>query len=212
MRKKIIFMVLAILCLANVSKAETVTVDDFTITQGETYTVALQLTNTTRNLTAFQMTLTLPSGLTLVSAEPTGRYSGQVVIGQPANNEYNICGADLLLGTISGTSGDLLILTFEASNTFRGGTATISDIDFVTVDRQHKTAPDTSFKVDYEKGAVGLVGDANEDEDVNVIDVMAIVNYIIGNPTDVFNEINADVNEDGEVNIIDAMAIINMIL
>ena len=36
MRKKIIFMVLAILCLANVSKAETVTVDDFTITQGET--------------------------------------------------------------------------------------------------------------------------------------------------------------------------------
>ena len=212
MRKKIIFMVMAILCLANVSKAETVTVDDFTITQGETYTVALRLTNTTTNLTAFQMTLTLPSGLTLVSAEATDRYNGQVVIGQPANNEYNICGADLNLGTISGTSGDLLILTFEASNTFRGGTATISDIDFITVNRLHVPAANTTFKVDYEKGQVGMVGDANEDEDVNVIDVMAIVNYIIGNPLDVFNEINADVNEDGEVNIIDAMAIINMIL
>lgn len=212
MRKKIIFMVMAILCLANVSKAETVTVDDFTITQGETYTVALRLTNTTTNLTAFQMTLTLPSGLTLVSAEATDRYSGQVITGHPATNEYNICGADLGLGTISGTSGDLLILTFEASNTFRGGTAKISGIDFITVNRLHVSAPETTFMVDYEKGEVGIMGDANEDQDVNVIDVMAIVNYIIGNPVDVFNENNADVNGDGDVNIIDAMAIINMIL
>ena len=92
MNKKIIFLAMAFLCLANVTKAENVGIDDFTIKQGDTIQVAVKLSNTHTNLTAFQMTLKLPEGLTLVEVEPTSRYGGSVTVGMPDTNTYNICG------------------------------------------------------------------------------------------------------------------------
>ena len=79
---------MALLCFANFSKAEDVSIDDFTIKQGETIKVALTLTNTHSDLTAFSMTLTLPSGLKLIEAEATDRYDGSIVIGSPDTNMF----------------------------------------------------------------------------------------------------------------------------
>ena len=212
MRNKIIFLAMALLCLANFSKAENVTIDGFTIQKGETKTVAIKLTNDNAYLTAFSMTLTLPSGLTLVSAEPTDRYAGGITVGNPDANEYNICGADLALGTISGTSGDLINITVKASETFKSGNGSITNIDFITTDRQHVRPQNSTFKVTVQDGGATLVGDADNDGVVNVNDVMTIVNYILGATPAIFNFENADTNKDGEINILDVMDVVNILL
>ena len=59
---------------------------------------------------------------------------------------------------------------------------------------------------------VGLLGDANDDGDVNVLDIMTIGNYIIGYNPQPFNFNNADINHDGIINISDVQLLINTIM
>jgi len=212
MRKKIIFMAMALMCLATGMKAENIGVDDFKITQGETMQVPVRLTNTHTDLTAFKMELQLPEGLELVAAEATERFDAGVIIGYPDENVYGLASFQGSSLAISGTEGDLLLLTFKASDTFQGGTGTISEIDFITTDRQHVGVEPITFNIDFEKGTAGLLGDADESGLVDVTDVMVIVDYVLNKPVRVFNFANANVNQDEVVDVSDAMIIVNMIL
>ena len=56
------------------------------------------------------------------------------------------------------------------------------------------------------------MGDANNDKAVDVADVVAIVNYILGEPNDPFVEAAADVNGDGKIDVDDVVAVVNIIL
>ena len=59
----------------------------------------------------------------------------------------------------------------------------------------------------------GIVGDINQDGLVNILDVVNILNYILGVyiPTD--NQFNlSDVNQDGFLNILDVVLLVNIIL
>ena len=59
----------------------------------------------------------------------------------------------------------------------------------------------------------GVVGDINQDGLVNILDVVSIINYILGVyiPTD--NQFNlSDVNQDGILNILDVITIVNIII
>ena len=57
-----------------------------------------------------------------------------------------------------------------------------------------------------------LIGDVNGDGEVNIGDVTAIIDYLLGTAGDNFNVEAADVNRDDEVNIGDVTAIIDMLL
>ncbi len=57
-----------------------------------------------------------------------------------------------------------------------------------------------------------LLGDANCDGIVNVIDVIIVVNHIVGNNPQPFCFENADVNADGIINVFDAIGIVNIVL
>lgn len=215
MNKKIIFLAMAFLCLANVTKAENVGIDDFTIKQGDTIQVAVKLSNTHTNLTAFQMTLKLPEGLTLVEVEPTSRYGGSVTVGMPDTNTYNICGFWLegnQLRSITGFSGNLLMLTVTASLDFEGGQGSLSEVDFITIDRQHVKPANISFKVGFERASDLYIGDANLDGLIDVSDVMTVVNKSLGKDVTPFSMGNADTNEDGIIDVLDVMNIVYLVL
>ncbi len=214
MRKKIIFLVMALMSLAYTSKAESVKINDFAVTQGETITVTLDFTNTRPDLTAFSIDLTLPEGLTLVEATATDRYAGEITVGQPDDNVYKICGLDANLGVISGTSGALLELTFKADERMRPGTyeGLISNVEFITSTRLYVRPGETPFTVTIEKGTAALLGDANEDGFINMSDVTFVINYILGKSPSPFVFANADVTDDGYINMSDVTAIINIIL
>ena len=72
------------------------------------------------------------------------------------------------------------------------------------------TAPWSYFKtfIEYQPG------NANGDDDntIDINDVLAIVDYILGNVPSGFNPLAADVNGDGRVTIADAAAAVNIIL
>ena len=55
------------------------------------------------------------------------------------------------------------------------------------------------------------IGDVNDDGHVNETDVIVLVEYIMGNEPDEFNEDAADVNGDGYVNIADVVALTDLI-
>ena len=55
-------------------------------------------------------------------------------------------------------------------------------------------------------------GDATLDSLVNVLDVTATVNYILGNNPSPFSFLAADVNTDNNVNVLDVVGIVNIIL
>ena len=68
------------------------------------------------------------------------------------------------------------------------------------------------FKNIEEMGSSYKPGDANNDQAVDVADVVAIVNYILGEPNDPFVEAAADVNGDGKIDVDDVVAVVNIIL
>ena len=55
-------------------------------------------------------------------------------------------------------------------------------------------------------------GDVNQDRVINVLDAVAIVDYILGNNPSRFNYYIADVNGDGKISISDAILVVNYIL
>jgi hypothetical protein len=56
-------------------------------------------------------------------------------------------------------------------------------------------------------------GDANMDGAINVLDVVAIVQYVLGNAElNVFEALNADANSDGSVDVLDVVSVVQTIL
>jgi len=68
------------------------------------------------------------------------------------------------------------------------------------------------FKNIEEMSSSYKLGDANNDQAVDVADVVAIVNKILGEPGADFNETDADVNGDGKIDVDDVVAVVNIIL
>lgn len=67
-------------------------------------------------------------------------------------------------------------------------------------------SPSRSYKISTIKG------DASGDGEIDIADVTAIINYILGNPSSTFAENLADMNGDGVVDIFDAMLLLNNII
>ena len=56
------------------------------------------------------------------------------------------------------------------------------------------------------------LGDMNNDSIINVIDIVALVSYILGGTTDTVGECASDLNGDSIVNVIDIVALVSLIL
>ncbi|MDD5508326.1 MAG: FISUMP domain-containing protein [Bacteroidales bacterium] len=57
-----------------------------------------------------------------------------------------------------------------------------------------------------------LCGDVNEDGLVNVLDIISMVNYIMGSNPSPFNMDAADINADEGINVLDIIALVNIIM
>ena len=55
-----------------------------------------------------------------------------------------------------------------------------------------------------------MLGDVNYDGTLNVLDIVLLVNMILGSDNPDYD--SADINSDGEVNVIDVVLLVNMIL
>ena len=179
------------------------------------YTADLQISMSNENsFTAYQFDIVLPNGITLAKNENNkyvvtkgNRYSDdthQIKIEDLGNNTFRFMCVSLQNTTISGTDGVILTASIKAEAEIAAGVygATIKNVILTMADETKMKPKDTSSSIETK---VLLKGDANGDGDIDVADVVAAINYIMGNPSSNFNLLAADLNGDGEVDIFDVM-------
>ena len=72
-------------------------------------------------------------------------------------------------------------------------------------------APDMGA-YEYESEYDFNLGDVNFDNEINILDVVLMVSFILGEPTDEYELSASDINQDGILNILDVVALISIIL
>ena len=68
------------------------------------------------------------------------------------------------------------------------------------------------LKIWQDENCLNLLGDLNDDTNINILDVIILVNIILGEEPDSYELYVGDVNEDGLINILDIILIVNIIL
>lgn len=186
------------------------------------YTADLAISMSNKNtFTAYQFDLELPAGITIAKDDNNNyvttkgnRYtddSQQISVESLGNNTFRIISVSLKNGVINGSEGVLLSVSLKVDPKMSEGKydASIKNIILTTSDETKLRSKDTSFKIE----TLNLLkGDANDDSEIDVADIVSMVNYIMGNPSANFNLLAADLNGDGEIDVFDVMMAINLVL
>ncbi len=117
-------------------------------------------------------------------------------------NGYEITDAIITLDTITNAAGDYV---FEITETGQYEYS-ISNLCYDTI---YSTLNVNNNKV-IEEVMFDIPGDANGDSVVNVLDVVMISNYFIGQIPDLFCYNNADINSDGNIDVIDIIGTVSI--
>lgn len=112
---------------------------------------------------------------------------------------------------VKGNSGAIINVALDIANTLELGDYEVDIYDIILTETNGLRI--TPFSV---KSTVTLVdaesGDANHDGEVDVADIIAVANYILGRPSAQFDEIAANVNGDTSIDVADIIGIANIIL
>ena len=205
------------------SSTDLITMRNLTLAAGRSARVSIVLKNEVTDYTAYQFDLVLPNGFEIAQTSDGkfdvaigDRYedgSHSLVVEKTSGNKYRFVCVSTTNAVITGTDGPLLSLTISAKGTISEGDY-LARIENIIISRTNEDkyvlkscdVTLTILGVDY------LYGDANGDGTVDVVDVVAIINYILNNPTDTFVFDAADLNGDGEVDVFDVTKLIEVIL
>ena len=167
----------------------------------------------------FQFTLKLPEGTTVNSwALSTGRLpEGATVSNQMSTEKIDgntilvACSLNYGDATFTGNDGEIATVNVTFGPDLEVGTYPIylTDCDVSTADGTDIGLSDIKANLVLEDY---VVGDANGDGKVRIGDATAILNYIVGDVSDNFQENAADVNGDGKIRIGDVSAVLNIIV
>ncbi len=152
MKKYVISIITLVIGLISV-RSQTISVSDVTFNAGETKAVSIYLENTQPNIVSFQMDLILPDGITLnkTGCKLSNRFTDEdqeLVIGKQPDGSYRLTSTSLSLTPISGNIGEIVKLSLSASESAKGGTASIKNIRLATSDSEKLTPDNTTFLTD----------------------------------------------------------------
>lgn len=174
------------------------------------YELHFGLNNWSTDLTALQMDIHWPdAGMTYSSSATTSRLSGHQVMVIPLGDGYwRILVYSMGNAVITGNEGEIFSLKFTCeNNNYWGTTVTVDDI---TVSNQR--SENKYSGTDLELEIAVLRGDVNCDGFVNIADVTALIDYLLGSDPHPFNQVAAHVNSDSDINIADVTALIDILL
>ncbi len=156
MKRHILTFIALALALIRV-QADDISVPDVTIVPGTAAQVGISLDNTETNLVSFQMDLTLPVGISINKNDCSlsNRFTDEdqeLTIGKQGDNVYRLTSTSFAMTPLSGTSGEIITLSLSASESATGGTATLSNIRFVTNNSERVTLDDATFSISVSSG------------------------------------------------------------
>lgn len=204
-------------------------VSENVVVKGRTTRMGINLVNNANDLVAYQVDLIVPLGFR-ITTNANGQY--EIVKGQRYENnshsitveklpdhqyatvnKYRIVCMSTSNARITGNDGLLLNVNLYASENYEEGDykATLDNIIVSKSDGTICELDYVPFNITVTNTANVLKGDANDDGEIDVADVVQTVNYILGRTPNVFARQNADVNEDGEINVGDLVGIVAII-
>ena len=186
-------------------------IPDFSISVGESKTIQLELDNETP-FCAFQTDLILPQGILFTDCSITSRCKDHVVSLKNDNNErIRIVCMSMSSAQFEGNSGGVLDIQLTATaDAAEIGTIQVNSNIFTTSEAREYLLPKLTTQVTVIHDE-SLLGDINNDKEVNVTDIVALYSYILGNTNGV-DKGKVDLNNDGEVNVTDIVSLYSIIL
>ena len=218
--KKLLIALTAFLLTAATASADEVVVKDFTIKQGGTAVVEIELNNPNETYTAFQMDMLLPEGITLATGEDGEALiengsrlgSGHTIACTAIEGGVRLVCVAAMSDAISGTGGALCTITLQANRTVAAGQSyegELVDVYFTTLETaRNRQLDDASFSITVESGS--QPGDLDADGDFDQMDLSKLVNIVLNKEAD-YDHHAADVNQDNKVDIADVTALVNLI-
>ncbi|MBR4293537.1 MAG: leucine-rich repeat protein, partial [Bacteroidaceae bacterium] len=199
-----------------------ITLDDVTATFGAMVDLPIAMVNT-YGITALQMDITLPEGVTPVTDD-----DGAIIATlnpERATASHTITASQMEDGTVkmvifssdntllNGDNGTIATLKVRAmpTETTEPGTITIDNILGVTPNARAIKIAGTTATLNIQP-LTFIPGDANMSGTVTVSDIVATINHMFGKPQAAFSFDAADMNGDGEISIVDVVNIVNAII
>lgn len=209
MKRKILFLMMAALtCIganAALKRANNYLElgEGVTATAGKTVVVNILMSNTLEIIN-WQAELVLPEGITLVSAEKTENWAGEVTV---TNNKLF---SEVDEAAAASQKLAVAKLTLNVASTVQAGEYQLSlDKIVMTASDNTDISQDKpkSVSITVEEAQQGVEGDLTGDDKVNAADIQALLNIIAA---DEFSTA-ADLTGDNKVNAADIQALLNII-
>lgn len=212
-----------LLALAGSTQADEVKVTSVSMMPGESKTLSVELENET-SMIAFEFWMRLPEGVTIAKDEDgdfavtknstrLGKHDLTVALDKDGRYHY-LCYSNPIRN-IKNNSGELLSIELVCAENVADGnyTGRIENVIFSDQDKNRIDLADCSFDVTI--GTATIAGDVDNDTEVTIADVTAMVNIILGKDNEEPYEYNhkaADVNGDKAISVADVTALVNKIL
>ena len=196
--------------------ADRLYIDDFTILAGESLQVEILLDNEVQ-YTAFQTDMVLPHGLAVEQEDDeyifdlTSRKANDHTIMSQLRPDGTIRIAvfSMNVKAIKGNSGAVITFNLIAADDYMGpATIELKNSIFTTVDGDEVIFANEICTL----GPISTPGDVNNDGSVDIDDVTALIQYVLGGYSRNFDEVAANVDGEGSIDIDDVTALISMIL
>ena len=219
---RIMLLVLSLL-LSGSAWADEFTIEPFSIVASETKTITIHLDGS-RSYINFQMDLYLPQGFS-IEADTDGELLWDVNADMK-NEDHNASGRKL-----EDVDGHYRVIVASPKNRpFKNLSGNVLDIPLVSAENvkpgeyvigitnQKLTSDELlGYRLDDKECSFRVVekailGDVNGDGHVDIADVTALQNYLLGRVQTTFNQENADVNSDSDITVTDVTALVNTIL
>ena len=198
--------------------------DGLTCSAGTELVIPIKMFNTSP-ITAFQLDVMLPYGMTFVKAElAADRTGSDHTLTYNENSGYyddwgyyyngpvvSLACLSMTNDTLIGNDGAVVYLTVKADQNMKGE----YEIDLFNIEMTE--TPTVSHTQDYYWGIVTVTGyiepgDVNKDGRITITDAVGVIAFIINSDVKGLSESAADANQDGVIDAADVVYIVNKVI
>lgn len=201
-------------------QTESLSASNVKLMTGKQQEVSIALNNESE-IIMIEFEMQLPSGISIAKDEDdeflTELVSSRVAkshtleVADKGNGKYKFLLYSSSNAPLIGNSGDLITFTINCDKNATEGNYQAKVSSILMADKNEKAIYPNDFTFDITI-VDAIPGDVNDDGKINGLDIVKIVGYIMGSPTQPFIEAAADLNEDGIINGLDLVKEVSLVL